>query len=83
MKDGFQIGGRNRTHSCSGCAAPNLHEHKRLTPDPLDDTQPEAGIPPEDQVQLALGALTNMGLTKQAEETREEFKLQKKQERKL
>ena len=63
MKDGFQIGGSNRTHNCSGCAAPNLHEHKRLTPDPLDDTQPEAGIPPEDQVQLALGALKNMGLT--------------------
>ena len=63
MKDGFQLGSKHNSHSCSSCAAPNLHEHKRLIPDPLDDTQAEAGIPPEDQVQLALGALKNMGLT--------------------
>ncbi len=62
VKDGFQIGKRD-SHTCSTCSAPNLHQHKRLIPDPLDDTQPEAGIPPEDQVQLALGALKNMGLT--------------------
>jgi uncharacterized protein YbcC (UPF0753/DUF2309 family) len=62
VKDGFQLG-KHDSHSCSACAAPNLHEHKRLIPDPLDDTQAEAGIPPEDQVQLALGALKNMGLT--------------------
>ncbi len=62
VKDGFQLGKRE-SHTCSTCAAPNLHEHKRLIPDPLDDTQAEAGIPPEDQVQLALGALKNMGLT--------------------
>ncbi len=63
VKDGFQIGASAQVHDCSSCAAPNLHEHKRLVPDPLDDTQPEAGIPPEDQAQLALGALKNMGLT--------------------
>ena len=62
VKDGFQLGKRE-SHTCSTCAAPNLHQHKRLIPDPLDDTQAEAGIPPEDQVQLALGALKNMGLT--------------------
>ncbi|WP_461782738.1 YbcC family protein [Prosthecobacter sp.] len=62
VKDGFQLGQQD-SHSCSSCTAPNLHEHKRLIPDPLDDTQAEAGIPPEDQVQLALGALKNMGLT--------------------
>jgi len=63
LKDGFQLG-QHESHTCSTCAAPNLHEHKRLISDPLDDTQPEAGIPPEDQVQLALGALKNMGLTR-------------------
>jgi uncharacterized protein YbcC (UPF0753/DUF2309 family) len=65
VRDSFQIGKRH-SHShgpCSSCAEPNLHQHKRLVPDLLDDTQPEAGIPPEDQVQLALGALRNMGLT--------------------
>jgi uncharacterized protein YbcC (UPF0753/DUF2309 family) len=62
LKDGFQLG-KHESHTCSTCAAPNLHQHKRLIPDPLDDTQAEAGIPPEDQVQLALGALKNMGLT--------------------
>ena len=62
VKDGFQLG-KHDSHSCSSCTAPNLHEHKRLIPDPLDDTQAEAGIPPEDQVQLALGALKNMALT--------------------
>lgn len=62
VKDGFQLG-KHDAHQCPSGAAPNLHEHKRLVPDPLDDTQPEAGIPPEDQVQLALGALKNMGLT--------------------
>ncbi len=62
LKDGFQLG-KHESHTCSTCAAPNLHQHKRLIPDPLDDTQPEAGIPPEDQVQLALGALKNMGRT--------------------
>ncbi|MDP1586490.1 MAG: Na-translocating system protein MpsB, partial [Prosthecobacter sp.] len=63
VKDGFQVGHKHDSHTCASCAAPNLHEHKRLIPDPLDDTQAEAGIPPEDQVQLALGALKNMGLT--------------------
>jgi uncharacterized protein len=63
VKDGFQIEGKKPAHTCSTCTEPNLHQHKRLIPDPLDDTQPEAGIPPEDQVQLALGALKNMGLT--------------------
>ena len=62
VKDGFQLG-QHDSHSCSSCTAPNLHEHKRLIPDPLDDTQAEAGIPPEEQAQLALGALKNMGLT--------------------
>jgi len=62
VKDGFQLG-RHDPVTCSTCATPNLHEHKRLAQDLPGDTQPEAGIPPEDQAQLALGALKNMGLT--------------------
>ena len=62
VKDSFQLGNRNDAHTCHSCAVPNLHQHKRFAPDPLD-TQPEAGIPPQDQVQLGLGALKNMGLT--------------------
>lgn len=62
VRDGFQLSNTNDTHTCHSCAAPNLHQHKRLAPDPLD-TQLEAGIPPQDQVQLGLGALKNMGLT--------------------
>jgi len=62
VRDSFQLSNTNDAHTCHACAAPNLHQHKRLTPDPLD-TQPEAGIPPQDQVQLGLGALKNMGLT--------------------
>jgi len=62
VRDSFQLSNTNDAHTCHSCAAPNLHQHKRLTPDPLD-TQPEAGIPPQDQVQLGLGALKNMGLT--------------------
>jgi uncharacterized protein YbcC (UPF0753/DUF2309 family) len=62
VRDGFQLSNTSDTHTCHSCAAPNLHQHKRLAPDPLD-TQLEAGIPPQDQVQLGLGALKNMGLT--------------------
>jgi uncharacterized protein YbcC (UPF0753/DUF2309 family) len=62
VRDSFQLSKTNDADTCHSCAAPNLHQHKRLAPDPLD-TQPEAGIPPEDQVQLGLGALKNMGLT--------------------
>ncbi len=62
VRDSFQLGSKKKAHNCHTCVAPNLHQHKRLAHDPLD-TQPEAGIPPEDQVQLALGALKNMGLT--------------------
>jgi uncharacterized protein YbcC (UPF0753/DUF2309 family) len=43
--------------------APNLHEHKPLKQDALGESQVEVGIPLEDQVQLALGALKNMGIT--------------------
>ncbi len=64
LKDSFQIGLPSDKPTCHSCAAPNLHQHKRLAHDPLDDTQTEAGIPPEDQVQLGLGALKNMGLTR-------------------
>lgn len=63
VQDSFQLGAQKDTPTCSSCAALNIHPHKRLIPDPLDDTHPEAGIPPEDQVQLAFGALKNMGLT--------------------
>lgn len=63
VKDGLLHGARQESHTCSSCAAPNLHQHKRLTPDPLEDAHTDPGIPPEDQVQLALGALKNMGLT--------------------
>ncbi|MCB1277011.1 DUF2309 domain-containing protein, partial [Prosthecobacter sp.] len=63
VKDGFQIGTQGEAHSCSSCAEPNLHHHKKHSHDIIDDTHPESGIPPEDQVQLALGALKNMGLT--------------------
>lgn len=63
VKDGFQIG-KDEPHTSSTGTTPNLHEPKRLAQDWPDGTQPpEAGIPPEDQVQLALGALKNMGLT--------------------
>jgi uncharacterized protein YbcC (UPF0753/DUF2309 family) len=62
VKDSFQLGGKKAAHTCHSCAAPNLHQHKRIAHDPID-TQPEAGIPPEDQVLLGLGALKNMGLT--------------------
>lgn len=62
VKDSFQLGGEKVAHTCHSCAVPNLHQHKRIAHDPID-TQPEAGIPPEDQVQLGLGALKNMGLT--------------------
>lgn len=63
LKDGFQLGRKAETHTCNSCTAPNLHQHKRHGHDPLDETLPDAGIPPEDQLQLALGALKNMGLT--------------------
>lgn len=63
VKDGFQIGTQGEAHSCSSCAEPNLQHHKKHSHDTIDDTHPESGIPPEDQVQLALGALKNMGLT--------------------
>lgn len=63
VKDSFQLGTGNPSSTCSSCAAPNLHQHKRLQPDLLDETQPDAGIPPEDRMALALGALKNMGLT--------------------
>ncbi|TDU72979.1 hypothetical protein EI77_01445 [Prosthecobacter fusiformis] len=62
VKDSFQLGSRKDAHFCHSCAAPNLHQHKRLAHDPMD-THTEAGIPPEDQIQLALGALKNMELT--------------------
>ena len=63
VQDGFQIGSKSGAHACDSCTAPNLHQHKRHHHDLLDEAQPEAGIPPEDQLQLALGALKNMGLT--------------------
>lgn len=63
VKDGFQLGRKSATHTCNSCTAPNLHQHKRHSHDPLDETLPDVGIPPEDQLQLALGALKNMGLT--------------------
>ncbi len=62
VRDSFQVGLKKESATCNSCAAPNLHQHKRHAHDPLD-AQPEAGIPPEDQVQLGLGALKNMGLT--------------------
>lgn len=62
VKDSFQLGGGKAVRPCHACSTPNLHPHKRIHPD-LADLQLEAGIPPEDQVQLALGALKNMGLT--------------------
>lgn len=48
---------------CQSCGAPELHKHKPRRPSLLEDQQAGVGIPPEDQVQLALGALKNMGLT--------------------
>ena len=63
LKDTYQIGSHKHAQDCQECTAPNLHQHKRAAADPLDDTQPDAGIPPEDQIVLAEGALKNMGLT--------------------
>ena len=63
LKDTYQLGSAKKAQHCRECTAPNLHQHKRAAFDPLDDTQPDAGIPPEDQVALAEGALKNMGLT--------------------
>jgi uncharacterized protein len=63
VKDAFQLGSHTHTHQCKECTAPNLHQHKRAVADPLDDTQLDAGIPPEDQIVLAEGALRGMGLT--------------------
>ncbi len=63
VKDGFQLDRKAEAHTCNSCTAPNLHQHKRHGHDLLDETLPDAGIPPEDQLQLALGALKNMGLT--------------------
>ncbi len=63
LKDSFQMGEPSQPHSCSSCAAPNLHEQKRRFSSPADDTYPESGIPLEDQATFAHGALKNMGLT--------------------
>jgi uncharacterized protein YbcC (UPF0753/DUF2309 family) len=63
VKDGLlpALGG-GKTKGCP-CAEPNLRDFKRGASDVIDDGQPDSGIPPEEQVQLALGALKNMGLT--------------------
>lgn len=63
VKDGLLPGlGGGKSKGCP-CAEPNLRDFKRGVPDVIDDGQPDSGIPPEEQVQLALGALKNMGLT--------------------
>jgi hypothetical protein len=63
VKDGLLPGlGGGKPKNCL-CAEPNLRDFKRGAPDVIDDCQPDSGIPPEEQVQLALGALKNMGLT--------------------
>lgn len=64
LKDGFQLGKRHEPHVCHTCAAPNLHEHKAHAQDLPGESHPQAGIPAEDQVRLAHGALKNMGLTR-------------------
>jgi uncharacterized protein len=63
LKDSFQIGAKPESKSCTSCLTPNLHHPEHSISKTPDDLSPEAGIPPEDQVQLALGALKNMGLT--------------------
>lgn len=62
VKDGFQIGSRKDSHTCTTCCEPNLQHHSRHVHELADETHPESGIPVEDQMQLALGALKNMGL---------------------
>lgn len=63
VKDGLLPGlGGGKTKGCP-CAEPNLRDYKRGASGLIEEAQPDSGIPPEDQVQLALGALKNMGLT--------------------
>lgn len=64
LKDGFQLGRHHEARTCGVCAAPNLHEHKTHAQDLPGECHPQAGIPAEDQVRLAHGALKNMGLTR-------------------
>lgn len=63
VKDSFRLSDKRETQAFGSCFSPNLCQTKHISPDLLEDPQPEAGIPPEDQAQLALGALKNMGLT--------------------
>lgn len=63
LKDGFQLGQHHGKHTCGVCTVPNLHEHKPQALDLPGESHPQAGIPSEDQVALAHGALKNMGLT--------------------
>lgn len=66
VKDGFLSGSRKAevSHACNSCAMPRLdppdHAHSSHHVHPA---HPDSGIPAADQVQLALGALKNMGLT--------------------
>jgi uncharacterized protein len=61
-QDGWQFGARSGAGGCSDCAAPQLHPH-RHDASVHEHAPADTGIPPEDQVQLAYGALKNMGLT--------------------
>lgn len=63
VRDSFQFGGKPKSHACASCASPNLHQDRHVAADVPDDSPLESGIPAEDQVQLAFGALKNMGLT--------------------
>lgn len=64
LRDSFQLAPKVKSHTCNSSTAPCLHHHHQGYDHVHDEAHPEAGIPPEDQVQLALGALKNMGLTR-------------------
>jgi uncharacterized protein YbcC (UPF0753/DUF2309 family) len=61
-QDAFQLGAGSARDWCPDCTAPQLHPHGHAQPD-HEQAPGDAGIPPEDQVQLAFAALKNMGLT--------------------
>ena len=63
VKDSFQLDTKSHSRSCSTCAAPALQHHPHAAQDTPDEARIESGIPLEDQVQSALAALKNMGLT--------------------
>ncbi len=63
VRDSFQLGGKPKSHGCASCASPNLNQERHVAAEAADDSPLESGIPAEDQVQLAFGALKNMGLT--------------------